>query len=89
MSKQPPIRTEDETVPEAVRDSVRVSLTETAVEMGEVVEKLYGPKWRAQSDLARLLISLTSAILALTVTFKKQLGAPAVNGVSSYALPTA
>lgn len=69
-----------------VRDAVATSLTETAVAMGEMVEKLYGPKWQAQSDLARLLISLSSAILALTVTFRDEIAVTRVYGVSGYAL---
>ncbi len=37
------------------------------------VEEVHGPYWKSRADLAKLLISLSSAILATTITFSEML----------------
>lgn len=63
----------DEQVGNLVRGEVDKALTETAQVMGAVIDKLYGPKWRAQANLANTIITVASGILVLAVTFKGSL----------------
>jgi hypothetical protein len=49
-------------------------------EIVKELDKIHGPYWRSQSDLAKLIVSLSSAALVLTVTFSKDLAVNLSNG---------
>jgi len=49
-------------------------------EILEELNKVHGPYWRSRNELAKLLVSLSSAALVLTVTFSKDLAANVPQG---------
>lgn len=51
---------------------IKRNLQATAQEIGKGIDTIHGPVWRARNELAKQLLTLTSATLVLTATLGKE-----------------